>query len=197
MMFIHCTIDELLAIRDGEGSRAALRHLDDCEECRDELDRLHQRVAALKALSALKPPRDRWSAVRERFESERRGRRRVLAAWTSLAAAASIAMAVGLSQLVSAVTAQPEDRLVSLMEESQNLQDMLQTFEPDSRVMNGRVATAVAVLEDRISDVDARIADVRMVRVPREQMLDLWRQRIELMDTLVKVHATKSTYVGF
>lgn len=197
MMFIHCTMDELLAIRDGEGSRAALRHLDDCDECRDELDRLHQRVAALKALPAFKPPRDRWGAVRERFESERRSRRRVLAAWTSLAAAASIAMAVGLSQLVSAVTAQPEDRLGVLMQESQDLQNMLSTFEPESRVMNGRVATAVAVLEDRISDVDARIAEMRIVRIPQDRVLDLWRQRIELMDALVKVHATKSTYVGF
>ena len=51
-MLIHCTMEELLAIRGGEGSRAALRHLDDCDECRDELELVHQRIAALKSLPA-------------------------------------------------------------------------------------------------------------------------------------------------
>ena len=52
----HCTVEDLLALRDGEGSGAARRHLEGCDRCRAELDRLHQRVAALKALPALRPP---------------------------------------------------------------------------------------------------------------------------------------------
>ena len=44
-MLMHCTMDELLAIRDGQGSQAALRHLDECDECCDELELLHPGTA--------------------------------------------------------------------------------------------------------------------------------------------------------
>ena len=95
MTRIHCSMDELLAIRTGEGTPAAIDHLNDCQDCMDELERLHQRVAALKALPAMKPPRDRWSVVRDRVLRERRGRRRWVAGWVSVATAASLALVLG------------------------------------------------------------------------------------------------------
>src|SRR3989442_7713308 len=61
---MHCTMEDLVAVRDGEGSTGARRHLEDCAACRAELDALYQRVAQLKALPALRPPRDRWDVVR-------------------------------------------------------------------------------------------------------------------------------------
>jgi hypothetical protein len=45
-MLRHCTIGELLDLRDGEGSAVARSHVDECDACRAELDRLHQRAAA-------------------------------------------------------------------------------------------------------------------------------------------------------
>ena len=64
-MLRHCTIEELLELRDGEGSAAARSHMNSCEACRTELDRLHQRVAALKSLPSFAAPRDRWPIVRD------------------------------------------------------------------------------------------------------------------------------------
>src|SRR3989449_7257483 len=87
---MHCTMEDLVAVRDGEGSPGARRHLEDCAACRAELDALYQRVAQLKALPALRPPRDRWDVVRaELVATQRRRRRR----WgtMSLAAAAAVA----------------------------------------------------------------------------------------------------------
>src|SRR5437899_1682132 len=87
---MHCTMEDLVAVRDGEGSTGARRHLEDCAACRAELDALYQRVAQLKALPALRPPRDRWDVVRAELVATQRRRRR----WwgtMSLAAAAAVA----------------------------------------------------------------------------------------------------------
>ncbi len=197
-MLIHCTMEELLAIRAGEGSQGALRHLDDCDECRDELERLHQRVAALKALPAVRAPRDRWQMVREQVIQTRSKKRRAVVGWVTVAAAASITLAAGLSQLLPVTAGDQPQPLVTLMEEDQTLQEMLRTLEPETRVMNGRVASAVAVIEDRLTAVDARLTEIRSMRRPSENdLIVLWRQRVDLMDALVRVHATRSTYVGF
>src|SRR2546427_10557728 len=87
---MHCTMEDLVAVRDGEGSTGARRHLEDCAACRAELDALYQRVAQLKALPALRPPRDRWDVVRAELAATQRRRRR---RWgtMSLAAAAAVA----------------------------------------------------------------------------------------------------------
>jgi hypothetical protein len=198
-MLIHCTMEELLSVRDGEGSRAALLHLDDCEECRDELDRLHQRVAALKAMPTLHPPRDRWSNVRDQVLADRARKRRHMAQWISLAAAASLALAVGATRIIPAMTASEPEEMVGLVEQADELQGLLKVLEPRTRVVNGRVATAIAEIEDRLSVVDSRLAEVRALpaELPRDEMSLLLRQRVELLDALVRMHTTNSTYIGF
>ena len=198
-MLIHCTMEELLAIRGGEGSRAALRHLDDCDDCRDELERVHQRIAALKSLPALRPPRDRWSVVRDQVLADRARKRRTMTGWVALAAAASLALAAGVTRLLPLATNAEPQELVVLVEEAEELEGLLRMFEPRSRVVNGRVATAIAEIEDRLMAVDSRLAQVRSMPMgdPRGDLIILWRQRVDLMDVLVRMHATNSTYIGF
>jgi len=72
---MHCTMDDLLALRGGEASGWARSHAEACPTCRAELDALYQRVAQLRALPARRPARDRWPAVREAVVAERRRRR--------------------------------------------------------------------------------------------------------------------------
>src|SRR5574341_2469961 len=91
----HCTMEELLAVRDGEGMGAALRHVDECPACRAEVDRLHQVAAALRALPVQRPPRDRWPEVRAVAAGTRRRRRWIATGWVSLAAAAALALILG------------------------------------------------------------------------------------------------------
>src|SRR5881394_3134135 len=57
---MHCTMDDLLALRAGEGSAWARSHVEACATCRAELDALYQRVAQLKALPGRRRRRERW-----------------------------------------------------------------------------------------------------------------------------------------
>src|SRR5215831_250667 len=72
---MHCTIEDLVALQGGEGSVWARRHVEECAECQAERERLYQRVAQLKALPALHPPRDRWPAIRDTVKAERMRKR--------------------------------------------------------------------------------------------------------------------------
>src|SRR3989442_6111945 len=47
---MHCTMEDLGALRAGEASVWARRHITTCAACRAELEALYQRVAQLKAL---------------------------------------------------------------------------------------------------------------------------------------------------
>jgi hypothetical protein len=198
-MLIHCTMEELTAIRGGTGSSAAIEHLNDCQECRDELDRLHQRVANLKALPLARAPRDRWPEVQQQIVAERSRQRRRLWGWTSAAAAASVALLFGVSEVVPHLGAAPDEeaRYVALIEEAQNREFLLRRLDPESRVLDGRTATAVVAVEDRLMMLDNRLAEARRAQMSAGQMITLIEQRIRLIDELMRIHATKSTYVGF
>src|SRR5215470_14078245 len=134
---MHCTIEDLVALRDGEGSVWARRHVEECAECQAERERLYQRVAQLKALPALRPPRDRWSAIRDTVLAERSRRRQ---RWLrgGLAVAAAL---VGVMFLHPGGPApvQGED-LAKAKAQSAQLESTLRNYDSDSRVMSGREA---------------------------------------------------------
>ncbi len=195
-MLIHCTMDEVLAIRDGQGSQAALRHLDECDECCHELELLHQRVAALKALPSINPPRDRWSAVRGQVMVERAQARRRFGGWLAAAAAASVALAIGIGGLVTPAAQEP-DALAALVSEAQMLEEALRNMRPETRVLNGRTLGAVAALEDRLELLDVLFEEARLRRLPRDRVVILWRERVDLMDALVNVQVRPVTLIGF
>ncbi len=195
-MLIHCTMDELLAIRDGQGSQGALRHLDECDECCHELELLHQRVAALKALPSLRSPRDRWSVVRDEVLAQRARARRRFGGWLTAAAAASVALAVGLGGLVTPAV-QEQDPLAELVSEAQMLERALRTMRPETRVLTGRIASAVAALEDRLELLDLRFEQAKVRRLSKERVIVLWQERVGLMDLLVNVQARPVILIGF
>ncbi len=195
-MLIHCTMDEVLAIRDGQGSQAALRHLDECDECCHELELLHQRVAALKALPSINPPRDRWSAVRGQIMVARAQARRRFGGWLAAAAAASVALAIGIGGLVTPAAQEP-DALAALVSEAQMWEEALRNMRPETRVLNGRTLGAVAALEDRLELLDVLFEEARLRRLPRDRVVILWRERVDLMDALVNVQVRPVTLIGF
>ena len=197
-MLRHCSIEELLEVRNGEGSVGAKIHVDECEECRNELDRLHQRVAALKALPSVNAPRDRWPLVREQIVA---ARQRVW--WTRMgwAAAAAIALALGANGLVPWPGAEPEQQpeveLQTLVEQSAQLDSMLKAIEKRTRVVNGLTAVTIAELEDRIIVLDSRLSSARTFAISEAQLRALLEQRVLLMDDLVNTHAKRTVNVGF
>jgi hypothetical protein len=196
-MLRHCSIQELLEVRNGEGTVGAKIHVDECEECRNELDRLHQRVAALRAMPNLNAPRDRWPLVRQRIVE---ARQRLWWRRMGWAAAAAIALTLGANGLVPWPGAEPETdevELQTLVEQSAQLDSMLKTVEKRSRVVNGLTAVTIADLEDRIIFLDSRLYSARRVAITEAQLRQLLEQRVLLMDALVNTHTKRTVNVGF
>jgi len=196
----HLSMEALLSLREAgqePGDAAAREHLEGCSGCRAELERLHQRVARLKALPALRRTRDRWPQVAARVREERRARRRRLGGLIGLAAAASIALGVVVGGRGGGLPAGQQE-IRQAMARSQALESALSEFRPDERVLDGRTAGIAQELEDRIARVDRELemADLLGRQSRDEQLLKLWRERVGLLDALVDVHVTRASNVG-
>ena len=186
---MHCTMDDLVALRAGEGSVWARKHLEACAACRTELDALYQRAAQLKALPALRPGRDRWPALRAELRGERRLKRRTLGAW-GLAAAAVLAAVI-----VFQPTRGYSEDLAQAKGESAQIESRLQELDAPSRVMTGREAALAAELEDQIAVIDGALAR-QEARDREAELVQLWQQRVDLMHQLYTVRVTRAAYVG-
>lgn len=196
----HLSMETLVSLREPgsePGHAAAREHLDRCEHCRRELDRLHQRVARLKALPALRPGRDRWPETLARLQVERRRRRTRLVGLTGLAAAASVALMVSVGNFSRPSEATAE-QLHQVMARSQVLESAISEYNPDSRVLDGRTARIAEELEDRIARVDRQLelTDLLRQQAGDQDLLKLWRERVGLLDALVDVHVTRASNAG-
>ena len=196
----HLSMEALLRLREAglePGDAAAREHVESCPGCRLELDRLHQRVARLKALPALRPTRDRWPETAARFRAERRQRRLRTGGLIGLAAAASIALGVVAGGTPGRV-AIGEQEIRQAMVRSQALESALSQYHPEDRVLDGRTAGIAQELEDRIARVDRELEMAELLgRQSRdEELLKLWRERVGLLDALVDVHVTRASNVG-
>jgi len=196
----HLTMEALLSLREAglePGAASAREHLDGCPACQAELDRLHQRVARIKALPALRPGRDQWPQTAARLRVARRARRQRVASLIGLAAAASIAAAVLVAPRGDAAGA-GEQEIQAVMARSQALESALSQYHPEERMLDGRTAGIAQELEDRIAHVDRELemADLLEHQSRNEQVLKLWRERVGLLDALVDVHVTRASNVG-
>src|SRR5207237_1160997 len=127
--------------------------------CQAELEALYQRVAQLKALPTLRPPRDRWPAVRAVMNTERVRRRRSWSAWGgTLAAAALLAGILLVQPSILGQSGNLHAELTQAKQQSATLEDSLQQYDVDGRVLSGHCAAVVAELEDRISVIDGSLA---------------------------------------
>ena len=196
----HLSMDALVSLREPgsePGHAAAREHLDQCPHCQAELQRLHQRVARLKALPTLRPSRDRWPETKARFRADRRRRRTRVVGLTGLAMAASVALAIAVGDLSRPADATGE-QLNQAMQRSQVLESALSEYNPAGRVLDGRTARIAGELEDRIARVDRELEATELLRqqATDRDLLKLWRERIGLLDALVDVHVTRASNAG-
>lgn len=205
----HLGMDQLLALREPgtePGDAAARRHIEECAVCRDELGRLDQRIARLKALPALRPSRDRWPGVLAQIEQERSGERRRSLVWSALGGLALAASFGGAFVLVRSVdTGMPAPAEVAVEAEledakarSQALEAAIQQYDPAARVMDARTDRVAEALENRIAEVDRRldVTELSDDAARDAQLLRLWQERVGLLDALVDVHLTRASNVG-
>lgn len=187
----HCTMDDLLALRANEGSAWARKHLEACAECRNDLEALYQRVAQLKALPSRSPARDRWPEIRASVTAARQRRNRRWVEW-SMAAAAVLA-GVLVFRPFTPPSASAED-LAQARAASAQLENQLRSPQVEGRVVSGRDAALIAQIEDQIAEIDGQLAAQGADRV--DAQLQLWQQRVDLMNQLVQVRVVRASYVG-
>jgi len=196
----HLSMDTLLSLREPgtePGVAAAHEHLNECSLCQAELHRLHQRVARLKALPTLRPSRDRWPETAARFRAERLRRRTRRVGFAGLAVAASVALAVTVVDRRQPVETNP-NQINQAMERSQALESALSEYNPEARVLDGRTARIAQELEDRIALLDRQLemTELSPKQARDQELLQLWRERVGLLDALVDVHATRASNAG-
>ena len=189
----HGTSEELLALRDGEGSAWIREHVAQCAACVAELERLEQVRSQLRALPSFAPPRDRWPVVRQAARLERRRRQ---ASWWAGTLAAAAMVVLSLLVLRHRSPAPQDASLRQAMAESAAMEQVFRSLAPDDRAMTGRTAGVVADLEDRLAQVDAALNDPSGQRADPGRVAELWRQRAGLLSALVDVHETRATYAG-
>jgi DNA repair exonuclease SbcCD ATPase subunit len=200
----HLSMDTLLALREPgsePGVAVAREHLDQCPQCQQELDRLHQRVARLKALPSLRPSRDRWPETAARLRTERRRRRTRTFSLVGLATAASVAIALATgrpSAPSSPLAERTAQELQRVMVRSQALESALSELNPDNGMVDGRTAQMAQELEDRIARVDRALeaTELSPQQTDDQDVLKLWRERVGLLDALVDVHVTRASDAG-
>jgi hypothetical protein len=197
----HLTMDQLVALRDAgsePGSAASQAHVESCPRCAAELDRLHQRVARLRALPTLRPPRDRFAVVAARVRQDRRQLYVRRAGIGALALAASLLLVVIGGDLLAPPAASASDQLSAVMAESATLEQALRQIRSSQRVTDAYTTGAAASLEDRIAELDRQLETAQMngTADPDVELLPLWRERVGLMDALVDVHVTRAQNVG-
>ena len=196
----HLSMDTLLSLREPgtePGVAAAHEHLNECSLCQAELHRLHQRVARLKALPTLRPSRDRWPETAARFRADRLRRRTRRVGFAGLAVAASVALAVTVVDRPQPVETNP-NQINQAMERSQALESALSEYNPEARVLDGRTARIAQELEDRIALLDRQLemTELSPKQARDQELLQLWRERVGLLDALVDVHATRASNAG-
>jgi hypothetical protein len=191
----HLEMDELLGLRDGEGSAFARAHVESCEACRGELERLYHVRSELRALPTFGPPRELWPRIR-RHVWRRRVRRRLSYGAVGLAAAAAFAgfMVLRGPDLEPAdawgAEATSED-LGPMINRARQLETLLQVYSPQRRVYNAPTALAASALEDRIVVLDQLLLETRALGAEREVLRGLWGERVLALEQLVSLQVVR------
>lgn len=188
----HLEMSELLALRDREGSAFARAHIESCATCREELGRLDQIRAELRALPRYTAPRELWPRVARELERRRR-RRRIVQGAIGVAAAAMLAGALVLGgsgdergrPVDPWVSDRTSEDLGPMISRSTELESLLRSHGPEYRVYDAPTALAVSALEDRIFLLDRLLVESRAIGVERQVLVQLWDERVITLEKLV------------
>lgn len=154
---------------------------------------LNEWSGRLAALAGFAAPVGGWAAVQAaRRQRESRASRALPLAVAAVVAAVAAGLGWWLADTQRELTgAASRDAPVVLASaavrvENARLEALLATL-PERRVMRGRTAFTVAELEDRLAMLDDHLSRVTLEPNAPERAERLWRQRVDVMNSLVQV----------
>jgi anti-sigma factor RsiW len=203
---MHASIDHLLSLRDGQPvDVATAAHVEQCARCFAELRNLRETQAKLQSLPQLEAPSS-FAEIQRAMARPVVAPRRLLSA--RLVAAVAFVTLTGIffvalrDETVPAVVKQspsptqpqeqPADvvetaRVPDLVAQSRHLEGLLQRLPERPRIERVSTAATIDTIEQRIQWLDFQLSDARDSGLSEVQTRRLWRERVELMDSLVKV----------
>jgi len=211
---MHVHIHDLLSLRDGEPVEAGVaHHVEQCPQCAAQMNALNRARRNLRALPAMDPPAAAFGAVRERLRERPTARIH----WSLAAGLMGAAVLVGIVTFgiieshqrlevaavdkpvplapISIVVAPPS--VAELVAQSRQLDDLLQ--ELPQRPSVERIATAATLdtIEERIQWLDVQLSYASTAELNEKQAQRLWSERVDLMDSLVKVRYAEAGSLRF
>lgn len=209
---MHARIDQLLSLRDGAPVDAEIRaHVQHCTQCSEEAALLANTRERLRELPTLAPPADAFAHIVARVAAPAPRRR----SFGAIAAAAAIVVAIvavvavrdrsnapalGETTFVATPAERehaPDDDMLKLIAQSRQLDEILEYLPVRPQVERVSFAATVDSLEERIQIVDLQLAYGPDAGLDRAQAHRLWSERVELMDSLVKVRYAESAPMAF
>jgi anti-sigma factor RsiW len=202
---MHASIDHLLSLRDGQPVDAATAaHVEECARCSAELRKLRETRAQLQSLPQLDAPSSFQEIQRAMARPVAAPRRIVSArlvaalAFVTLTAIFFVALRDQTAPTFAGRKVEPADhrpptdvietaRVPELVARSQQLEGLLQKLPVRPRIERVSTAAMIDTIEERIQWLDFQLSDARDSGLNEEQTRRLWRERVELMDSLVKV----------
>lgn len=214
----HASIDQLLSIRDREPVEAgAASHVSGCERCQRDIADLERRRQDLRELPALEAPAGLWQRVAEEAGLAQPPQSPWYLGGVGLAATVVMAVAlfaldptsvrpegptIPVAQTVSPLAGTElspvgEASTSNLMARSRELERSLRSVDLRGKVVSGRSAATMAMLEDRIAMIDYQLGRGDALGLTADQQNRLWRQRVALMNALVRLRFAEAGRTDF
>jgi hypothetical protein len=208
---MHARIDQLLSLRDGAPVDAEVRvHVQHCTHCLTEASRVVKTRSRLQELPAFDPPTDVWPKIAAQAAAQ--PARRVPLAVVAAAAAVIVGVVTVfviretpkapqlaekpfVDERVPSIV--PDSDMQKLIAQSRELDQLLEYLPQRPQVERVSLAATVDSIEERIQVLDWQLAYGPDVGLDRRQAHRLWSERVELMDSLVKVRYAESAPMTF
>jgi hypothetical protein len=202
---MHASIDHLLSLRDGQPVDAATAaHVEQCARCSAELHKLRETRVKLQSLPQLDAPSSFQEIQRATMRPAAAPRRLVsprlvaVLAFVTLTSIFFVALRDETRPVAERQTEPVEQQMPSidvietarvpeLVARSQQLENLLQNLPERPRIERVSTAAMIDTIEGRIQWLDFQLSDSGDSGLNEEQTRRLWRERVELMDSLVKV----------
>ncbi len=175
----------------------------------NELERLKQ---GLGELPETMPPRSAWHRIEEQAQAEGLLTKPAVQQRTKWLAGVGIAAAVVLAVLRLPGALNPDSipgegeltstpvfdaqALDALMVQSQQLEHELRAITYQPRMMRASTAATISTLEDRIAAIDYQLNHPAIRKNSAQKQL-YWRERVRLMDSLVKLRYAQAQRSSF